>query len=328
MASITRSGRGWRALVRRKGRKSISKSFPTKAAAAEWARRIEAEIDNGGPIATGKETVGDLIAGFRALRDVTRPIADTSNEHYILNRLDDMLGDKLAARLTVDDLVAFAIARKEEGAGGYTINMDISKLGTVLRYSGLPLPDVVGAARPKLDYLGLISGGGKRERRPSEDEMVALLGAMPQYADFLMVAMLTALRRSEMCRIHWADLDEDKRLVLVRGRKHPRRKPQDEWVPLLGEAWTIVQRQPRTDERIFPVEPGTVSKAFTKACRELGIPDLHLHDLRHEGVSRLFEAGYAIEEVALVSGHKKWEHLRRYTNLRPESLHEKEKGNA
>jgi integrase len=94
-------------------------------------------------------------------------------------------------------------------------------------------------------------------------------------------------------------------------------------VPLLGEAWEIVQRQPRDagDDRIFPIEPGTLSKAFTGACRRLAIVDLHLHDLRHEGVSRLFEAGYSIEQVALVSGHRDWRHLRRYTQLRPEDLH-------
>jgi len=36
----------------------------------------------------------------------------------------------------------------------------------------------------------------------------------------------------------------------------------------------------------------------------LKIEDLHFHDLRHEGTSRLFEAGLTIEKVALVTGHK------------------------
>ena len=35
---------------------------------------------------------------------------------------------------------------------------------------------------------------------------------------------------------------------------------------------------------------------------------------------RLFEAGLPIERVALVTGHKDWETLRRYTRLKPEDL--------
>ena len=54
---------------------------------------------------------------------------------------------------------------------------------------------------------------------------------------------------------------------------------------------------------------------------ELKIEDLHFHDLRHEGTSRLFEAGFSIEQVALVTGHKDWKMLRRYTHLKPEHLH-------
>jgi site-specific recombinase XerD len=53
----------------------------------------------------------------------------------------------------------------------------------------------------------------------------------------------------------------------------------------------------------------------------LKIIDLHFHDLRHEGTSRLFEAGFSIEQVALVTGHKDWKMLRRYTHLKPEGLH-------
>jgi len=44
--------------------------------------------------------------------------------------------------------------------------------------------------------------------------------------------------------------------------------------------------------------------------------------VEHHGISLLFEMGFAIQEVAIVSGHKDWNQLRRYTNLKPESLHE------
>jgi hypothetical protein len=100
-----------------------------------------------------------------------RPILDTSTEHYTLKQLKANLGELRAAALSVDDLVGWAKKRRDEGAGAYTVNCDLSKLGTVLRYAGDGLPDVIGAARPKLSHLGLIGGGGKRERRPTEDEL-------------------------------------------------------------------------------------------------------------------------------------------------------------
>ena len=48
-------------------------------------------------------------------------------------------------------------------------------------------------------------------------------------------------------------------------------------------------------------------------------------DRRHDGISRLFELGFAIQEVALISEHKDWKMLRRYTHLRPQSLIERER---
>ena len=56
----------------------------------------------------------------------------------------------------------------------------------------------------------------------------------------------------------------------------------------------------RGQGRVFPHNHRSVSAAFTRACNKLKIEDLHFHDLRHEGTSRLFEAGLTIEKVALV----------------------------
>lgn len=73
----------------------------------------------------------------------------------------------------------------------------------------------------------------------------------------------------------------------------------------------------------FPHHHKSAGTAFQRACKELKTDDLHFHDLRHEATSRLFEAGLTIEKVALVTGHRDWKMLRRYTNLSPESLHGK-----
>jgi integrase len=330
MASILKIGDKWRALVRKAGHKAKCKTFKTKAAAEAWARGIEADIDRGlaVPLST-RVTVAEVIGAYRELRERTRPISDSGNEHYMLKALDRGLGEKIAAAVTPDDLVTFALMRKEEGAGPYTINMDLSKLGTVYRYGAaalkIALPDVVGSARPTLAYLRLIGGGDKRERRPTGDEFARIVAYFkanhkPHFAAAVEFAAITAMRRGEVCAIKWTDIRDGKIIEVM--RKHPRKGKVLERVPLLGRAWDIVQAQEKTaDDRIFPIHPQTISKYFTEACKALSIVDLHLHDMRHEGTSALFELGYTIEQVALVTGHKDWRNLRRYTQLKPEDLH-------
>jgi hypothetical protein len=85
---------------------------------------------------------------------------------------------------------------------------------------------------------------------------------------------------------------------------------------ILNLAQAVVQRQPRTGARIFPASTDAISAAFTRACKVLGISGLHFHDLRHDGVSRLFEMGWTIPHVAAVSGHRSWQSLKRYTHVR------------
>lgn len=344
MASIIQHRGRWRAQVRRKGFPVYTKSFDTKAQAEKWARQIEADIDRGvlpGAAAVAAKrcyTVADLIDDYRKLREQSRPVLDTSTEHYNLRRLAECLGDLDATRLRPDELVAYAQMRADQGAGPYTVNMEMSKLGTMIRMVAsakhMTLPDVVQQARPLLAHLHLIGGGGRRERRPTDDELDRILAHMDatygaHFGDAVRLAVGTAMRRGEIVRITWDDLDAERRLVLVRDRKDPRQKAgNDQWVPLLagtamGDMWELVQRQPRREgePRIFPFGDSTLSKYFTWTCTALSIPDLHFHDLRHHGISLLFEAGYRIEQVALVSGHKSWQHLKRYTNLRPEDLH-------
>ena len=96
------------------------------------------------------------------------------------------------------------------------------------------------------------------------------------------------------------------------------------WVPLLGEAWEILNRQPKTCDRIFPYNSKSVSAGFQRVRSSLGIKDLRYHDLRREGASRLFEQGFSIEEVAQVTGHRNLNTLWQiYTELFPNRVHEK-----
>ena len=66
-----------------------------------------------------------------------------------------------------------------------------------------------------------------------------------------------------------------------------------------------------------------VRTALLTGMRAGAITNLRFHDLRHEAVSRLVEAGLGDQEVAAISGHKSMQMLRRYTHLRAEDLVER-----
>jgi integrase len=143
-------------------------------------------------------------------------------------------------------------------------------------------------------------------------------------------AIATAMRQEEICRVTWDDLDERQKMLLIRDRKDPRNKRGNHQnIPLLDvsgcDAWALIEEQAlhlgHRKGRIFPYNSRSAGTAFRRACRDLCIQDLHFHDLRHEGTSRLFEAEYEIPEVSLVTGHKDWKMLQRYTHIRPEDLH-------
>jgi len=112
-------------------------------------------------------------------------------------------------------------------------------------------------ARPLLLQMGLTGKSKRRSRRPVSDLLERLearsdhVAAKIAFVDILNFSILSCMRVGEVCKIRWEDVDEKQKVVLVRDRKDPRKKSGKHMlVPLLGEAWAIVQRQPKTSERI------------------------------------------------------------------------------
>ena len=94
-------------------------------------------------------------------------------------------------------------------------------------------------------------------------------------------------------------------------------------IPLTTEALNILrelQTGPNQSERVFPLTIEAVKLAWVRLTKRAGIEDLHFHDLRHEAVSRFFERGLSVPEVALISGHKDPRMLFRYTHLKAEDV--------
>lgn len=88
-------------------------------------------------------------------------------------------------------------------------------------------------------------------------------------------------------------------------------------------AANVIASLPALEENIFPTSDYAVRHAWDRLVKRADIEDLRFHDLRHEAVSRFFEMGLSVPEVALISGHKDFRMLARYTHMTAENVRNK-----
>lgn len=138
--------------------------------------------------------------------------------------------------------------------------------------------------------------------------------------EMIFVLVDTTLRSGELCRLDWSDVDLDRKTILVRNRKNPRAKwGNHQQVPLLGRSWSLLCHQRHKTGRVCPHAQPSLYRAWKTAVIRSGYV-LTLHDLRHEGLSRLGDRGWSIPQLMAVSGHKSPATLNRYVHISPESL--------
>jgi integrase len=324
MATIRKRGAKWQVQVRRKGSPPLSRSFLRKADAQVWARQVELEADSGDvtPRATalGQLTVGDLIR--RYLNDVVPRKRSAKNEAAVLMAfLRHNLAKATLSKVTPDQFAAYRDER---------LNM---VKGATVRREFLILRHCFEVAKSEwsiplrtnpLRSIKLPADSRARDRRLQADDGDDLLKAMTTPSarylrPLITLAIETGMRRGELLSIHWKDVDLSGPTIRILKTKngHPRT------IPLTPKAIEVLAALERTDERVFPVTPNAVRLAWGRLRKRAGLEDLRLHDLRHEAVSRFFEYGLTVPEVALISGHRDPRMLSRYTHLRPEKVAEK-----
>lgn len=310
-----------------------TKTFDRRPAAAAWMKRREKELADLGDLglAKAKEADPPLVDVIdRYMREAQHDLGRTKVQ--VLNTIKgtDFAALRCSA-ITSQEIVAFA---RYMGAGRQpqTVNSYLAHLGSIFALArpawGYPLShDSMKDATVVLKRLGVIAKSKERDRRPTLQEIDRLmehfggvLHRRPRSAPMQRIiafALFSTRRQEEILRITWADLDVPHSRVLVRDMKNPGQKVgNDVWCELPPEALAIALAMPRTGPRIFPYSTHAISANFTRACAFLGIEDLRFHDLRHEGVSRLFEMGRTVPLAASVSGHKSWGSLQRYTHVR------------
>lgn len=341
MPTVRERGNTWQSMVRIKKAGIIihqeSRTFPSEKLALDWGNRLEAQIKKHG-VPTRKlaaQTLGDLILQHGEVAAGIKPLR-RQMEHELAQLSKEFSSLKLSS-ITSTAFTKFALSRRSEGAGPATIQHNLATVRSILNSAkpmfGLDLDgSAVSEALVALGRLGVSSKSNTRTRRVSDAELGQLIQlfeartddprVMIPMATYVRLAVALPRRREELLTMRWVDFDPVKSTVLLRDTKNPN-KARDELIPVPSAAAAIIKSLPVIGEFILPYKPESVSAAFQRAAKTLKIMDLHMHDLRHEGITRLFEAGLDIPDVALISGHMSWNMLRRYTHLKPSQVLDK-----
>ena len=350
MATIVKTASGtWKALIRKQGWPSTAKTFRTKRDAEDWSRRTEDEMVRGVYIQRGaSERLSFAAALDRYLVEVTptKKPATQRAEKLKSKPLREFFGDYAMAAIGVDLVARYRDKRlatasqrtnKATGKAGplrpATVRLELALLGHV--FTTAIKEWRIGLVQNPVHNIRKPSAGEGRDRRLSGNEETHVLAAVDSYSNPMLgwivrIALETGMRSSEITGLHLRQVDTKRRIVRLADTKNDsaRTVPMTRAAQVLFDQALANPLRPKDCDLMFFGEPGrdgkrrpyNFNKAWNDIKHRLGVADLRFHDLRHEAVSRLVEAGLSDQEVAAISGHKSMQMLKRYTHLRAEDL--------
>ncbi len=343
MATIVKTEAGtWKALVRKTGCPTNTKTFRTKRDAEDWARRTEDEMVRGVYIQrSGSERMTLEMALKRYLSEISPTKKPTTQraEATKAQQLISHLGKYSMADLSADIIAGYrdtrlaSITNRGKPTSNNTVRLELALLSHLFTVAiqewglGLSFNPVLNIRKP--------SPGEGRDRRLSAEEERRLLTAVNNHSNPMLgwivrIALETGMRSSEITTLRRDQVDLARRIVRLVETKNTLPRT----VPLSRAAADVFREalqnpiRPIDTDLIFFGEPGkdghrrpyTFNKAWLDIKASVGLKDFRFHDLRHEAVSRFVERGLSDQEVAAISGHKSMQMLKRYTHLRAEDL--------
>jgi integrase len=229
------------------------------------------------------------------------------------------------------DVRKYISKRKQEGAAAGTINREIGLLSSAVNYAnrewGWNLHNPASMCKQR-EPEG-------RVRWLTKAEAISLLRAAGQdkrschLVDFIRLALNTGCRKGELLGLEWRRVDLKAELIYLEA--HHTKNGKRRSVPLNSSARQAILSRAKfrathcpASAWVFAHEDGVrikdMKRSFTTACRNAGIEDFRIHDLRHTCAAWLVTAGVPLTEVRDLLGHSSVKMTERYAHLAPENV--------
>lgn len=311
MATIRKRAGKYQVQVRKDG-KSISKTFTNRSDGIKWSKEQEVKIEQGSYISKNESiTLSALLLKWE--QEVLKDLKSWNVEKYKVAMIARELG-----HLTLDKVTSAILVKYRDKRLTVASNQTVKhELGVIRRAMKKGIEWGFIGSVPYLSSPSL--KGQARSRRLNDDEINLLLTSVDEYLNHVVILLIeTAMRRGELASITLDDINLNSRLITLKDTKNG----DDRVIPISNKALTAVKYliEKSTSSLLLNYKKEWLTVKFIAHCKAIGIDDYRLHDLRHEGVSRLFEKGLNMMEVGSISGHKDLSMLKRYTHINPTTL--------
>ena len=139
--------------------------------------------------------------------------------------------------------------------------------------------------------------------------------------DLITFLIYTGCRKGEALNLKWDDVDLKNDVIAIKGTK----TKYDRYIPISKPLKELLKAVEKNQDCLYVfningAKLGNFRKSFMTACRNAGLKDLRIHDLRHVFASKMVMNGTSLYITGELLGHRTTQMTKRYSHLVPDTL--------
>jgi integrase len=139
--------------------------------------------------------------------------------------------------------------------------------------------------------------------------------------DLITFLIYTGCRKGEALNLKWDDVDLQNDVIAIKGTK----TRYDRYIPISKPLKELLSHIEKHQDCLYVFNRNgakltNFKRSFHTACRNAGIKDLRIHDLRHVFASTLTMNDVSLYKTGILLGHRTPNMTQRYAHLKPSSL--------
>ena len=277
------------------------------------------------------------------LKNISNSPRTVMNKNIALKHFFPIFKDKNIMDITISDVKTYQLQRrleimnknagkKESEINFDWLNKEISILSNFFNFC-IEKSYIDKNPAFKIKKLNTLS---RLKTLSDSDTLKLIAGATNKLTkDLITFLIYTGCRKGEALNLKWDDVDLQNDIIAIKGTK----TKYDRYIPIskpLKELLSGIEKEKVVSDNLSTAKKqkdsclyvfnrigakiGDFKRSFHTACRNAGLKDLRIHDLRHVFASKMVMNGTSLFITGELLGHRTTQMTKRYSHLVPETL--------